>query len=102
MTENAYEEKRGFVRMRIDTLVTFTIKGNDSQCYHGNSYDLSATGLKMTTEDKPNVGDEIELIMNSGDHKLPPFIAEGKVVRCDVDSSNSALYHVSIELTKTQ
>lgn len=102
MNEKTYEEKRGFVRMRLDTLVTFTIKGKGEQSYHGNSYDLSASGFKMTTEDKPDVGDEIELIMNPGDHKLPPFIAEGQVVRCDSDSNNDAIYHVSVKLTKTQ
>jgi hypothetical protein len=99
--DEVYEEKRGFVRMRIDTLVTFTIKGKDDKAYHGTSQNLSATGLYMTTEDAIELGAEVELVMNSGNEKLPPFVAEGSVVRCIADEIDSNLYHVSVSLSET-
>jgi c-di-GMP-binding flagellar brake protein YcgR len=98
VTNQDYEEKRGFVRMRIDTLVTYTIKGKSGQTYHGTSQDLSATGLYMTTENAVEVGDEIELVMNSSNQLLPPFVAEGKVVRCIADKKEMN-FHVSLELS---
>lgn len=102
VTDKNYEEKRSFVRMRIDTMVAFTIKGKSDQTYHGTSQNLSASGLYMTTEKSLEVGDEVELIMNSNSQRLPPFVAEGKVVRCITDDAEAALYNVSIKLSNTQ
>ena len=101
VVEEIYEEKRGFVRMRIDTLVTFTIKGKGDKAYHGTSQNLSATGLYMTTEEAVELGSEVELVMNPGNEKLPPFVAEGTVVLCTVDETDSNLYHVSVSLSET-
>lgn len=101
MVDDVHNEKRGFVRMHVDTVVTFTVKGRGDSTYHGTSQNLSATGLYLTTEDDVKLGDEVELIMNSSNQKLPPFVAEGKVMRCTVDEQNNSLHHVSISLTKT-
>ncbi|MFT7234616.1 MAG: hypothetical protein ACI9QV_000179 [Methylophagaceae bacterium] len=99
--DDVHSEKRSFVRMHVDTLVTFNIKGKTDGTYHGTSQNLSATGLYLITEDAVKLGDEVELIMNSSNQKLPPFVAEGTVMRCNVDEQNSSLFHVSISLTKT-
>jgi len=101
MAGNDYEEKRDFVRMRIDTQVTYTLNGDTSVTHHGNSMDLSATGLYMVTDFKPAVGDQIEIIMNPSSDRLPPFVAEGKVIRSEVDDANTKQFNVSIELTRT-
>ena len=101
MTDQSYEEKRGFVRMRIDTLVSYTIKGKTNQARQGTSQNLSATGLYMTTEDALDMGDEVELIINPSNQLLPPFVAEGKVVRCIADKKEMN-FHVSIELSDIQ
>ena len=45
---------------------------------------------------------KVELIMNSNSQRLPPFVAEGKVVRCITDDAEAALYNVSIKLSNTQ
>jgi hypothetical protein len=102
VAEQNFEEKRDFVRMRLDTLVTFTIKGESSQEYHGTSHNLSATGLYMTTQQAPAIGTEIELVINSSNQLLPPFAAEGQVVRCIVDDKEANLFHVSLKLSHTQ
>jgi hypothetical protein len=101
MVDEVYDEKRGFVRMPVDTIVTFTIKGKGDEKYHGTSQNLSASGLYMTTADPVELGDEIELIMNSSDQRYPPFVAEGEVIRCTIDELDKHLYHVSVSLTKT-
>lgn len=81
MTDYTYDEKRNFARMSIETQVTYTVKNADGTTHHGTSNDLSATGLAMTTDHELVVGDEIEIVMNAADERLPPFVAEGTVLR---------------------
>lgn len=101
MSEKLYDEKRQFVRMRIETLVHFTIHGQSEPVYYGTSHDLSATGLYMTTEVELEPDTEIEIIMNSEGKMLPPFVAHGVVKRCIADEKTPNLNHISIELTET-
>ena len=95
-----HEEKRHFVRMNIETQVTYSIKGEDTT-HHGISGDLSATGLHMVTDYKPAENDIISIVMNPSGDRLPPFVAEGKVMRVVPDENNVNNFHVSVELTKT-
>lgn len=99
MTE--HEEKRHFVRMNIETQVTYTIKGEENVTHHGVSGDLSATGLHMVTDFKPSEGDIISIVMNPSGDRLPPFVAEGKVMRIKQDEGDMNKFHVSVELTET-
>ncbi len=73
MTAQGYEEKRDFARMRIDTVVTYNIKGSSNQAYQGTSQNLSATGLYMTTDNIIDIGTEIELSINASNQLLPPL-----------------------------
>ena len=102
MTLYPHEEKRQFVRIRIETLVHFTIVGQSEPVYFGTSQNLSANGLYMTTEQKLKTGEEIEIVMNSEGQTIPPFVAHGLIKRCEADTENPKLYHVSVELTETQ
>ena len=97
MIDYTYDEKRDFSRMSVEVQVTFTVKGSGETPHHGISSDLSATGLAMTTDYKLAVADEIEIVMNAADERLPPFIADGEVLRVEANSDNS--YEVSIALT---
>lgn len=101
MAGNDYEEKRDFVRMRIDTQVTYSLNGNSDVTHHGNSMDLSATGLYMVTDFQPAIGDKIEIVMNPSSDRLPPFVAEGKVIRSQPSEDKPHLFNVSIELINT-
>ncbi|PHS26845.1 MAG: hypothetical protein COA83_02175 [Methylophaga sp.] len=96
MIDYSYDEKRNFARMSIDTQVTYTVKGSTNTSHIGISHDLSATGLAMTTDYKLAVGDEIELVMNAADELLPPFIADGHVLR--VVSNDDNAFDISISL----
>ncbi len=98
MADDHYQEKRDFIRMRVDTQVTYTLNDKADDIHHGNSIDLSATGLYMVTDYAPKVNDEVNILMNPSSERLPPFSATGKVIRCSTDKDNKNLYHVSIEL----
>lgn len=97
MTDYSYDEKRNFARMNVETQVTYTIKGTDDTAHHGESSDLSATGLAMTTAHKLMIGDKIEIVMNASDERLPPFIADGNVLRVEENTNNT--FDVSVSLT---
>ena len=100
MAEHNYEEKRDFVRMRIETQVTYTVKGNSTVTHHGDSQDLSATGLYMTTDYALTVGNLIDIVMNPNGERLPPFATQGKVIRSITDENDANLFHVSVELSQ--
>ncbi len=101
MTNYDYDEKRNFVRMNIETQITYKVKDSDGQSHHGISNNLSATGLLMETDFKLSQDDEIELVMNPSGDRLPPFVAEGKVLRINSDENDTNKFHVSIKLMQT-
>lgn len=102
MSDHNYDEKRDFVRMNIETQITYTVKNSAGQPHHGKSGDLSATGLYMHTDFELSEGDEISLVMNPSGERLPPFTADGKVLRVTLDEGDKQnSYHVSVALTKT-
>ena len=73
MTEQKIEEKCDFVKMHLNTLITFTITGESNHQYHGIGQNLNATGLYMTTQKTPAIGSRIELVINSRNQRLPPY-----------------------------
>ncbi len=102
MVDHNYDEKRDFVRMNIETQITYTVKNSDGQSHQGRSGDLSATGLYMHTDFKLSEGDEISIVMNPSGDRLPPFTADGKVLRVTIDEGDQQIsYHVSVTLTET-
>jgi c-di-GMP-binding flagellar brake protein YcgR len=96
------DEKRNFARMSVSTQVTYTVLGQSQIAHHGTSGDLSATGLSMVTDYKLVEGDEISIVMNPSSERLPPFVAEGRVVRSVPDEDHPNKFKVSVELTKTE
>tara|TARA_R110000772_G_scaffold22090_3_gene60037 strand:+ start:527 stop:835 length:309 start_codon:yes stop_codon:yes gene_type:complete len=101
MSNHDYDEQRNFARMSIETQITYKIKNSDGRSYHGVSGDLSATGLYMTTDLALKAGDKIDLVMNPNGDRLPPFVAEGTVLRTTIAENDPNKFHVSIQLTKT-
>ncbi len=93
-------EKREFVRMNVETEITFTIAGSDI-VHRGKSADLSATGVHIVASIAPAIAEQISLIMKPSNDRLRPFEAEGNVVRVVPDDDDKNLFHISIHLTKT-
>ena len=100
MSKNTYKEKRAFVRVPIETLVTFTINDHNEIPYRGTSQNLCARGLYITTNYAAKLDDQIRVILNTNEKNVQPLIAEGKVVRCKFDKKNTDLFHVSIAFTE--
>lgn len=101
MSNHDFDEQRNFARMSIETAVTYKIKNSDGRSHHGFSDNLSATGLHMTTDILLREGDIIDLVMNPSGGILPPFIAEGTVLRVARAENDINTFHISIQLTKT-
>jgi hypothetical protein len=101
MSNHDYDEQRNFFRMSVETPITYKIKNSDDCSHHGISGDLSATGLYMSTDFELKEGDEIELVINPSGERLPPFVAEGRVLRTTIAENDINKFHVSIALTKT-
>lgn len=101
MSNHDYDEQRNFARMSIETPITYKIINSDGRTHHGISGNLSASGLYMTTDFALKVGDEIDLVMIPNDDRLPPFVAEGTVLRTTSAENDINKFHVSIQLTRT-
>lgn len=99
MTQD-YEEKREFLRMQIETEVSFSIKGERGS-HSGVSQDLSASGLLMVSATAPDIGSELDIELSSNTPQLPPFVAEGKVLRVEANNPAPGQYLISVALTKT-
>jgi len=97
MPEHLFNEKRDFMRMRIDAQVTYRI---NNEIYYGQSRNLSASGLYMTTDQAMTAGDLIELMMKPSGDTLPLFSSKGQVVQCVPDHDDPEIFHVSIKLIK--
>ena len=69
---NAYEEKRDFIRMRVETPVTLTLGDRTLQCV---CLDLSGTGMCLEINEKLNIGDEAVAFMPSYQNKFSPLNA---------------------------
>lgn len=97
-----YEEKRSFTRMQVKTTVRFSVNRNSDVTYQGLSRDLSATGLLMQADYAPPVGAELHLEMHTDNERLPPFVADGEVLRVEADPEDSDKYLISVVLNSTQ
>ena len=98
MVDRFHIEKRDYLRMYIETPVTYTIKGDNNMTHIGISQDFSATGLYMVSDFAPNPGDEIEFELNPNNKKLTPFIAKATVLSCTPDKDNINTFHIRSKL----
>ncbi len=80
LSERSYEEKRGFIRMKVDTMVTFTrLEGKDR--YEGRCRNLSGAGMLLETEKKLEIGDRLRVTIPSEGPDFSPLDAVVEVVR---------------------
>jgi c-di-GMP-binding flagellar brake protein YcgR len=92
-SDRSFNEKRDFIRMKINSTVKVTHAGND---YQGTCKDLSGAGMSILTETQFNVGDEVELLIEQeGDTHLP-FHASAEVTRVEPEESGNYMVGLSI------
>ena len=79
---NAYEEKRDFIRMRVETPVTLTLGDRTLKCI---CLDLSGTGMCIEMEEQLKIGDEAVAYIASYQNKFEPLNACIKIRRAMED-----------------
>jgi len=95
-----HDEKRQFQRLNVETDLSFQV-GDRDIIHQGKSVDLSATGLHLMAAIAPQKGESIAIVMHPNNERLPPFEAEGEILRVDADTEDKGLFHIFISLTNT-
>ncbi len=83
LPQNLHNEKRSFIRLKIDTMVTFTITGGSSERYQGRCKNISGAGLLIETEKKLKVGTRISVTVPSENSEFSNLNTTAEVIRCN-------------------
>jgi len=90
-----YNEKRNFIRMKIDTPADVTIE-NAGQNLQGVCRDLSGGGMLIETAKKLDIGLELEIQLASHHAESPMLKARAQVAR--VQENPSGTYTLGLEI----
>lgn len=90
----AYNEKRNFIRMKINTPIQVTV-GNEQ--FVARCKDLSGAGVLIQTDRAVALGTTVEIYIEPDGDKHLPFRASGEIVR--VDPVNPSGYILGLSLT---
>lgn len=82
LTERNYEEKRNFIRMKVDTMVSFQ-RADSKERYEGRCRNLSGAGMLLETDKKLQIGDRLKVTVPSEGPDFSPLDASVEVVRVD-------------------
>ena len=80
LSNRAFTEKRNFIRMKIDTMITFTITGGGER-YEGKCKNLSGNGMLLETEKKLKTGDNLCITVPSENSEFANLNATAEVLR---------------------
>lgn len=80
MTMRNYNEKRDFIRMKVDTQVELRVCDSE-RVLQGICRDLSGTGMAVEINEDVAVGTNLLACLASSNSKFPPFEANVQVVR---------------------
>lgn len=89
---NAYEEKRNFIRMRVETPLTLTLDDRTINCV---CVDLSGTGMCIESKEPLQIGDEAVAFLPSYQNKFEPLNACIRINRA-MEDENSYVYGAEI------
>ncbi len=78
--DRPYNEKRDYIRMRINSVVNIRQAGNN---YKGICKDLSGAGMLIETSEPFKVGTELEISIEQKTETHLPFDAIAEVSRVD-------------------
>ena len=81
MSDRSYEEKRNFIRMKVDTMVTFCKADGGKERYEGRCRNLSGAGMLLETQKKLELGDKLRVTIPSEGPDFSPLDAIVEVVR---------------------
>ena len=93
--DRAYDEKRNFIRMQINTPAQVSLESNGEN-FSGVCKDLSGGGMLVELEKAVPVGDEVEVTISSPHGHSPMLKALTKVTR--VSGGPGEKYTVGLEI----
>lgn len=79
-SDRYYSEKRGFIRMHVDTPITLVSNGLS---FAGICQDLSSTGMQVVASTSLKAGDRVNVSIPSEHDELKGLDAETEVVRAE-------------------
>jgi hypothetical protein len=80
LSDRSYDEKRNFIRMKVDTMVTFT-RAESKERYEGRCRNLSGAGMLLETQKKLEMGERVRVTIPSEGPDFSPLEAIVEVVR---------------------
>ena len=92
--DRPYNEKRDYIRMRINSPVHIRQAGND---YEGVCKDLSGAGMLIETNQALQVGTELEISIEQKADTHLPFNAIAEVSRIDDGPDGNYIVGLSIK-----
>ena len=96
----SYDEKRDFIRMKVDTPADIVIS-NDSQKIHGVCRDLSGGGMQIELPVALPVGTLTEVSISSPHGHEPMLHAEAKVTRiATAPNRQPSVYLIGLQINK--
>lgn len=75
-----YSEKRGFIRMHVETPITLA---RDGMTFSGICQDLSSTGMQVVAQTSLQPGDRVQVSIPSEHDELKGLEAETEVIRAE-------------------
>ena len=81
MTYRTYDEKRDFIRMKVDTEITLSLDNNDKHV-KGVCRDLSGTGMLIEVTEEVSEGSTCKTTLPSSNDAFPALDASIKIIRC--------------------
>jgi len=91
----SYNEKRDFIRMKVETSVVLTLEGSNQQV-EGLCKDLSGTGMLIEVSDEIKEGTVCDTRLPSNNEAFPSLDAKIKILRCSPLAENGYLLGVEI------
>ncbi len=92
-----WDEKRDFIRMRVDTEITLAVDNSDIKV-NGYCRDLSGAGMLIEVEEELTAGSTCRTSLPSSNNAFPALDATVKVLRCTQIDENK--YQIGAEIVE--
>jgi c-di-GMP-binding flagellar brake protein YcgR len=79
-SDRSFDEKRDFIRMRLDTDVILRHTGGETQA---KCIDLSSTGMQLEADTALQIGEKVTVLIRSTHEELKGLEAHAEVIRAD-------------------
>ena len=92
--DRTYNEKRDFIRMKINSEVTVKHSGGE---FTAVCKDLSAAGMLIASSEALTVGEQVNLFIAQEGENRNPFDATADVSRCDATDEGNFIIGFSLK-----